>query len=64
MSSQPPVETFMSQEGSEADLCSAVIIFLPFHLFRQPIPQRQGLPKSDGGKTKREGGGGVVVSDQ
>lgn len=38
-------------------------LFLPFHLFRQPIPQRQGLPKSDGGKTKRVGGGGVV-SDQ
>lgn len=31
--------------------------FLPFHLFRQPIPQRQGLPKSDGGKTKKEGRG-------
>ena len=56
MSSEPPVKTLMFQEVLR-QIYRLQSLFLPFHLFHQPIPQHQGLPTSARGKNKKKGKG-------
>lgn len=51
----------MSQEGSETDLCSAVIILYLFTFFAsQSLDARVSLRATEGKQKEWEGGGGGV----
>lgn len=63
MSSEPPVKTFVSKRKFLGWLSGSVaIIFLPFHLFRQPVPPHQGLPKRWRGSSGEQPGTGYVMN--